>query len=207
MAMLHGFILALGLILPLGVQNVFIFNQGATQRNFFLALPAILTAAICDTVLILFAVFGVSLIILTFGWLQIILFSVGFMFLIYMGWSIWKSKPSTSTSNSNQQALSSKKQILFAASVSLLNPHAILDIFGVIGTSSITYQGTEKILFTFSCLLVSWLWFFGLGLAGQWVGQRDPSGKLLLIFNKISALIIWGAGGYIGWQLFSLLLN
>ncbi|GGA41924.1 hypothetical protein GCM10007416_13560 [Kroppenstedtia guangzhouensis] len=28
-AFMHGFLLAFGLILPLGVQNVFIFNQGA----------------------------------------------------------------------------------------------------------------------------------------------------------------------------------
>ena len=28
---IHGILLAFGLILPLGVQNVFIFSQGATQ--------------------------------------------------------------------------------------------------------------------------------------------------------------------------------
>ena len=32
-AIIHGFILAIGLILPLGAQNVFIFNQGANQQN------------------------------------------------------------------------------------------------------------------------------------------------------------------------------
>ncbi len=40
-----------------------------------------------------------------------------------------------------------KKQILFAASVSLLNPHAILDTIGVIGTNSIQYIGSEKMGF------------------------------------------------------------
>ena len=47
--LLHGFILALGLILPLGVQNVFVFNQGAVQSRFVKALPAIITASLCDT--------------------------------------------------------------------------------------------------------------------------------------------------------------
>jgi L-lysine exporter family protein LysE/ArgO len=42
LAFIHGFVLALGLILPLGVQNVFIFNQGAVQPRFYKALPAIL---------------------------------------------------------------------------------------------------------------------------------------------------------------------
>ena len=45
-AFLHGVILAFGLIIPLGIQNVFIFNQGATQPKFIYALPSILTAFI-----------------------------------------------------------------------------------------------------------------------------------------------------------------
>ena len=32
-AILHGIILAFGLIIPLGVQNVFVFNQGALATN------------------------------------------------------------------------------------------------------------------------------------------------------------------------------
>lgn len=33
-AFIHGALLAFGLILPLGIQNIFIFNQGATQKRF-----------------------------------------------------------------------------------------------------------------------------------------------------------------------------
>ncbi|HLN62256.1 MAG TPA: hypothetical protein VK464_11950 [Symbiobacteriaceae bacterium] len=43
-AILHGLILAFGLILPLGVQNTFIFTQGALHRRWAGALPAVLTA-------------------------------------------------------------------------------------------------------------------------------------------------------------------
>jgi L-lysine exporter family protein LysE/ArgO len=64
-AFTHGFILALGLILPLGAQNVFVFQQGATQHRFFQALPAVITAAVCDTALIILAVLGVSVVVFT----------------------------------------------------------------------------------------------------------------------------------------------
>jgi L-lysine exporter family protein LysE/ArgO len=37
---------------------------------------------------------------------------------------------------------------MFAMSVSLLNPYAILVTIGVIGTSSLVYNGYEKWLFT-----------------------------------------------------------
>ncbi|WP_445477323.1 LysE/ArgO family amino acid transporter [Lysinibacillus irui] len=193
-AFLHGIILAFGLILPLGVQNIFVFSQGATQPNIFKALPASVTAAICDTMLILLAVFGLSLIVLQFEWLRITLMMVGIGFLLYMGYSIWRSNPSSTT---NSEALPVKKQIFFALSVSLLNPHAILDTIGVIGTSALKYSGTEQIIFTFACVLISWLWFFGLTLTGASFKKIDRSGKLMRLFNKCSAIFIWATACYL----------
>ncbi|MGG4507516.1 amino acid transporter, partial [Heyndrickxia sporothermodurans] len=73
-ALLHGIMLAFGLILPLGVQNVFVFNQGATHKKFTNALPAVITAGVCDTILISLAVAGVSIIILSFEWLRTFIF-------------------------------------------------------------------------------------------------------------------------------------
>ena len=94
-AILHGAILALGLILPLGAQNVFVFNQGALQPRLVRALPVVVTAGVCDTILIVAAVSGVSLLILTFQWLETIIFAVGILFLIFIGISLWRSNPSS----------------------------------------------------------------------------------------------------------------
>ena len=199
-ALIHGIILAFGLILPLGAQNVFVFNQGASQPKFRGAVPVIITASLCDALLILLAVLGVSVIVLTVPVLQMVIFSVGIIFLLYMGWSIWNSDPAGL--DKEEAALSTRKQILFAMSVSLLNPHAILDTIGVIGTSSLSYAGGERILFTASCIAVSCLWFIGLAVAGRTVGNFDTEGRLLLGINKISALIIWGVAIYLGLQLY-----
>lgn len=193
-AFLHGAILAFGLILPLGVQNVFVFSQGATQQRLVRAFPASITAALCDTLLILLAVFGLSVIVLQFEWLRIALMSAGILFLMYMGYAIWQSKPTTTENN---KALPIKKQILFALSVSLLNPHAILDTIGVIGTSALKYSGVTQIYFTAACILISWLWFFGLTLAGATVKKVDSSGKLMNVFNKCSAVFIWATAIYL----------
>ncbi|WP_175639234.1 LysE/ArgO family amino acid transporter [Metabacillus schmidteae] len=198
---LHGMMLAFGLILPLGVQNVFIFNQGATHKRFSNALPAIITAGICDTILILLAVAGVSIMILTFEWLRTFLFLIGFFFLAYMGWLMWKST-SEVRNDQNSNHFSTKRQIMFAASVSLLNPHAILDTIGVIGTSSLVYVGFDKWLFTVSCIGVSWIWFFTLAIIGKKIEHIDTSGILLKRMNQVSALIIWGMAVYMGLQLF-----
>lgn len=194
-AMIHGFILAFGLILPLGVQNVFVFNQGATQPKFRRALPVIFTASLCDTLLITLAVLGISVVVLGVYWIKVVLLTVGIIFLAYMGYVTWKSKPNTNLSE--DKALDPKKQIAFATSVSLLNPHAILDTIGVIGTSSISYIGIEKIGFTAACIVTSWIWFFSLAFVGRQVGRLNNSGGFIAILNKVSALIMWGTAIYL----------
>ncbi|NGQ95201.1 amino acid transporter [Brevibacillus sp. SYP-B805] len=188
-AFIHGLVLALGLILPLGAQNVFVFNQGAAQPSLVRAMPVVITAALCDTLLILLAVMGVSLVVLTFTWIKTILFAAGFCFLAYMGWLTWNSRPGIN--GETHGSFSAKKQVVFAASVSLFNPHAILDTIGVIGTSSLGYGGSEKWGFTIACILVSWVWFFTLSLAGRTAGRLDTSGRLIRSLNRISAVIIW----------------
>jgi L-lysine exporter family protein LysE/ArgO len=199
-ALIHGLVLAFGLIIPLGVQNVFVFNQGAAQPTLLRALPVVITAAVCDTLLILLAVLGVSLVVLTFVWIKTLLFAFGFFFLLYMGWLTWKSGPATE-GGEQPQSFTAKKQVLFAASVSLLNPHAILDTIGVIGTSSLSYSGSEKWAFTLACILVSWIWFFALAVTGRMAGKLDRSGKWIRRVNYLSALIIWAVGFYMGAKL------
>jgi L-lysine exporter family protein LysE/ArgO len=186
---LHGLTLALGLILPLGAQNVFIFNQGMLHKRFYKVMPAIITASLCDTILILSAVLGVSVLVLNFVWLKSVLLLLGTLFLIYVGLQIWKSKGHHESETMN--SFSYNKQISFAATVSLLNPHAIIDTVGVIGTSSIAYSGLEKWIFATTCIVVSWIWFFGLALVGKMIGHLDQQDLITRKLNKVSAILIW----------------
>ncbi|WP_172256226.1 LysE/ArgO family amino acid transporter [Saccharibacillus deserti] len=208
-AMLHGFVLALGLILPLGVQNVFIFTQGAAQPRLSGAFPAIIAAALCDTLLILLAVFGVSAVVLEFEELRFGLMLAGIAFLAYMGFSLWWSRPSgdPGSGTASARALPPSKQILFAASVSLLNPHALLDTVGVIGTSALAYNGADQLRFAASCVAVSWIWFAGLAGAGSVLRRFDGGGRLMSRFNRGSALFIWGTALILLWNLAEELLR
>ena len=190
---LHGILLAFGLILPLGVQNIFVFTQGVTQPSLVKALPATITAAICDSVLILLAILGLSLIVLQFETLRMVLLVGGILFLTYMGKVIWSSP----AANLEGEAMPLKKQVVFALSVSLLNPHALLDTIGVIGTSAIKYSGQEQLLFTLACIVVSWIWFFGLAILGAMLKKVSIPTKIFVIFNKCSAIFIWGTAVYL----------
>ncbi|MGO1989316.1 LysE/ArgO family amino acid transporter [Mammaliicoccus vitulinus] len=186
-AFLHGFLLALGLILPLGAQNVFIFNQGANHKRVSKTVPVIITAGLCDTLLIVLAILGVSLVLLSLPILQLIVYIIGFIFLIYMAISLWNEKPKNLE---YQSPMSAKKQIGFAMSVSLLNPHAIMDTIGVIGTSASIYDGVDKWIFSISTIAVSWLWFILLAFLGKMIGSVDKTGKWIVYLNKLSSVII-----------------
>jgi L-lysine exporter family protein LysE/ArgO len=204
-AFIYGVVLAFGLIIPLGVQNVFVFNQGATQRHFLHAMPSVLTASLCDMALIILSVLGISVAVFTIPWLKTVIYAVGFFFLIYMGWLTWKNKPAKL--KEGQKPLSAKRQIGFAISVSLLNPHALLDTIGVIGTSSLNFIGDAKLAYTAACIIVSFCWFFGLSVAGHFLHRLDKTGVLLKVVNKLSALIIWSVALYFGWQLIEYLVE
>lgn len=200
---LHGLTLAFGLILPLGAQNVFIFNQGMLHKRFTNVMPAIITASVCDTILILMAVLGVSILVLNFAWLKSVLLLLGTFFLVYISIQIWKSKGHLEIQD--RHTFSIKKQITFATTVSLLNPHAIIDTIGVIGTSSLSYLGMEKWAFTITCILVSWIWFFSLALAGKMIGRFDKQESLTRKINKLSAILIGIVAVYLAIQFFSVM--
>lgn len=192
-AFLTGYIMALGLILPLGPQNAFILSQGATQPRFIRALPAVIAAGVCDTLLVLVAVFGVSVVVLAIPWVRIVLLVAGIIFLSVMGWLTWRATPSEDA-QADAETWSIRRQVMFAASVSLLNPHAILDTIGVIGTASLSYSGDARAAFTAGVIVNSWLFFFALAVIGRMVG-RWRGARLLL--NRISAVIMWISAVYL----------
>lgn len=195
--LLHGALLALGLILPLGAQNLFVFNQGAVQPRFLLALPAVATASLCDTLLIAAAVTGVSAVVFQVPAVKTGFMIVGVLFLLYMGAVIWRCRPQADQSG-EAACLSPVRQALFAASVSLLNPHAIADTIGVIGTSALGYPaGPERTLFALACAVVSWVWFLFLAVMGRLTGRLGDPARILAVVNKVSALLLWGTAVYL----------
>lgn len=101
------------------------------------------------------------------------------------------------------KAMSALRQITFAASVSLLNPHALLDTVAVIGTSSLQYKGMERVCFALTTAAVSWVWFLGLAGAGRLVGSNDHTGRVRHALNRLSALIMVGLALMMCWKLFA----
>ncbi len=201
MSFFHGIVLAFALILPFGPQNIFLFNIGAMYPRYSHALPALITAAVADSALILLAVLGASVLLLEFPMIKTTLIILGVLFLLYVGWSIWVSVPVIETGkNERVKTWPVKKQILLAASFSLLNPHALIDTIAVIGVTAFTYQGSDRAVFTLACIIVSWVWFFSLAYMGRKILRAKPN--FYKIFNRISAVLIWGSAALLIYQNF-----
>ncbi|GMA64164.1 LysE family transporter [Alicyclobacillus fastidiosus] len=203
-AFIHGFLLSLGLILPIGMQNGFILTQGALHSRWSGSLPAVITASICDTFLIALAVLGVSTVALHITWLRYTFGAIGIVFLLYMGWSTWRVKNAGESNEISSTAWTAKRQIGFTSSVSLLNPHALIDTLAVIGGSAVAYTAwTERIAFGIASATVSWLWFLGLSIAGHMVGKVALRNSSLQALNRVSATMMWLSAVYLGYVIYS----
>lgn len=197
--------LSLALILPIGVQNAFILTQGTLQNRWVGSFPSVITASICDTLLITLAILGVSAVALHITWVRYVLGVIGVIFILYMGLSVWRDVKQEDNANTALTAWGASRQIRFATSISLLNPHALIDTLVVIGGSALVYtHWSIRIAFGVACIAVSWIWFFGLSFVGHIVGRVALRNSSLVLINRISAVMMWLSAIYLAYIIYSL---
>lgn len=156
------------------------------------------TAACCDSLLILLAAAGVSAAVGAVEWLRQLLLGGGILFLLWAGWMTWRAAPLVGEATA--EPVSTRRQVAFTMACSLGNPHAIVDTIGVIGTSALAYQGARLVAFTAACMAVSWGWFLFLAMAGRLLSRMDLARRLL---NPVSAAVMWVSAAYLAVSLFS----
>jgi L-lysine exporter family protein LysE/ArgO len=187
---LYGGILTLGIIMPLGAQNLFVFNQGLQQPHFRNTWPSILTATFCDGLLIVSAILGISLTIFKILWLKYSLVGLGGVFLCYLSYSLWFKAVDVSA---EAKATSWFKQIVFTLSVSLLNPQALLDTFLIIGSNALLFsEPNTQFYFGLGCITTELMWFSFLSYAGNRLRRFPNQNKIMIIINKMAAVLILG---------------
>ncbi|WP_053960761.1 LysE/ArgO family amino acid transporter [Sulfobacillus thermosulfidooxidans] len=198
LAFWHGFMLALALILPIGPQNAFVLNQG-TRSSIFRVLPTIITAALSDTLLIILAVGGVAAVVVHWRWFRVLLAAAGTLFLFVMGLHTWRGM--VEDDGESPHDIPWRTQVRHSLSVSLLNPHAVMDTVVILGGQASLYR-LEDVRWAFSmgAILVSWLWFMGLALFGRVLISRKRQ-HVRPLLGKISALLMWFIAVQTLWQL------
>lgn len=201
---IHGIVLAFSLIMPAGIQNTFILNQSFVNNNIFSVMPVIITASLCDTILIVLSVLGISLILLEMEFVRLVILVLGFVFLLYIGYKMWKSSPIKL--DEEQYKLSKMKQIIFTVSVSWLNPHAIIDTVVVIGSQCLEYSSYQKFTYSIGCIITTWFWFFSLAFFGNRLSKLKSSVSIIGKINKLSAVLMYLVAIYTAYQIFNIIL-
>lgn len=191
--LLHGAALALGLVLPLGPQDLFILQQGAAESRWRRIAPVVIAAGVADTLLILAAVSGAGAILPTGGPVMAGMLAAGIVFLAWTGWLQWRAKDGVPHQQPGR--CSTVRKIGSTVALAVLNPHAILDFVAVIGPSSLTYDGVDRWLFAGGCIVNSWLWFPLLALAGHHACKLLESERNRTIGVRMSAVLLWASAG------------
>jgi L-lysine exporter family protein LysE/ArgO len=193
LAFLQGLLIGFALITPIGPQNLFVLDQGLLSGIPRVLVPAV-TAALCDSSLILLGAAGGSIVLAGVPRLQGLLVSVGVAFLLVLGFRQLRA-PAEEAESTRVRA--GRGVALQTLGVSLLNPHAILDTVGVIGGAIAAQASTTRGAFAMGAISASWIWFLALGSAASVLQDRLTSrgrlwlhrlsGSLMLLFAVLLA--------------------
>ena len=200
---LAGLLLGLGLILPIGSQNIYVLKS-AIRMGLPRSLVIALVAAACDTLLITIGALGASVALAAAPGLQPLLLVAGCCLLLYLGIQAFRSQPPDADHEEGQANLA--KAALATVSASLINPHAIIDTVGVIGLAiSSATDGAPA--FGLGAVSASVFWFMFLALAGSLLANR-LSPRVRLTIERLSGAILLLFGLRLGFEalvLFNLL--
>ncbi|MES2526991.1 MAG: LysE family transporter [Bdellovibrionota bacterium] len=152
----EGFALQASLIFALGAQNLFVLEAGMRKRHH---LTVSLVCFLCDLTLILLGVAGAATLFNLLPSLKFIIGFAGVGFLFTYGMKKF-TEVSAVVQEGDSFAISLKRSALLAVTFSILNPHAYLDAFVLIGGYSSKYADLDqRIMLGLGAGIYSGLWF------------------------------------------------
>ena len=190
---LQGLLLGFSLIVAIGAQNLFVFNQGLIGKYVMIVC---LFCSLSDALLILIGYSGLYLIIENNVILQNFIILIGFLWLL--GYGVLKireglyfdqeSNLDIQISHTNNRNL--YKTILAISGITWLNPHVYLDTVFLIGSISNSVQSEKQFSFLLGTISSSFLFFFFLGYMGFKIGPLIKSPNLWKKINISLGIIM-----------------
>ena len=190
---IQGLLLGFSLIIAIGAQNLFVFNQGLIGKYVMIVC---LFCSLSDALLILIGYSGLYLIIENNVILQNFIILIGFLWLL--GYGVLKIREGLSfdqesnldiqISHTNNRNL--YKTILAISGITWLNPHVYLDTVFLIGSISNSVQSEKQFSFLLGTISSSFLFFFFLGYMGFKIGPLIKSPNLWKKINISLGIIM-----------------
>ena len=181
---LLGLILGLALIIPIGVQSLFVLNQGLAA-GFPRAFVGVAAVCFCDTFLIVLGASGASALLALLGFRELLI-AVGSIYLLIMGVMTLRARPRRAE---GEHLTRIGATVVQAVGVSVLNPHAILDTVGVLGAAIAAQAAEGRVTFVAGAVGASWVWYSVIGV-GASVLQRRITPRVRLWIQRASGAIM-----------------
>lgn len=194
MIYLRGILVGFAFVAPIGMQNIYMFNN-ALSNKMSKALLYNFLVWFCDALFSFAAFYGIGALISANEIVKIIVMLVGGALTSYIGFNIIRSAKQTAIgSDSRKQTL--KQALMTALIVSWGNPQAMIDGTMMLGASRATLTFEQSILFITGVITASFIWDHGITIGFNLLRDKLPK-KFLLAINLISGIIVAVYGLYL----------
>ncbi|WP_349549814.1 LysE/ArgO family amino acid transporter [Leuconostoc pseudomesenteroides] len=199
----NGLLLGFALVAPIGMQNLYVFNNALNNRLRRAYLYSMFIW-IANSAFVLFAYFGFGTLVSKYLLLKFIVMLVGSFLVIWMGAVVLRTSQAVQLQDEHN-GMTVKKALTSALIVSWANPQAIID--GSITLSA--FRGTlnthEVWPFVLGIMAATFIWFNAVTLIINLLKMRLPQ-KILFWFNVISGCVLIGYGFYLMYELYQLIV-
>jgi L-lysine exporter family protein LysE/ArgO len=164
-----GLLFGLATAFPVGVQSFVVMNQGL-RLGYPRVLTGIVTASLCDTLLIVVGAAGASA-LLADADERVPVLLIGIAFLAIFGVLALRTPPEAEVG----EVKSAGRPLAIIAQtvgVSLFNPHAVLETVGVLGGAIAAQTAKNRIEFACGVIAASWVWFLMVGFGASALQKR-----------------------------------
>jgi L-lysine exporter family protein LysE/ArgO len=199
---MEGLLLQASLIFALGAQNLFILESGL-RRDYHLTVSLI--CFLCDLALIMLGVAGAASLFNQFPILKILVGVVGVAFLFHYGLSKLMTPQETVVSSDHTLGSSNlKRSVLLAITFSVLNPHAYLDAFILIGGFATKYELlSDRITLGLGAACFSGIWFLMLSSASSLMQPLLANPRSMRRIMSVAGLVLVALSGRLGMDVYS----
>lgn len=184
---LQGMLIGFAYSAPIGMQNLYIFNNALSNRlskAFFYASVIWLV----DAVFSLIAFLGVGTLIMQNDFIKLAVMLIGGLIVSYLGGTIIRTANAVQL-NTIEQATTLGKVFVTALVLSFGNPQALIDGSLMLGALRGTLANREVMPFYGGVILATAIWFTGITLAFNILRDR-LSKRFLVWINLISGFIV-----------------
>lgn len=190
-----GLTLMATLIMPIGMQNAFVLNQGIRRQHHLFVAGF---CSLADVIFMSIGVWGGAKVFNANPWLLTGIGILGAVFMFYYGFlsfkSAWRGGNNLNDDHKNRNF---KAILLACCAFTILNPHVYIDTVVILGGFAANLTAEQRPWFVLGGVSASFIWFFGLSLLGQKLAPILSKPKSQQIIDFVIACMMWVLATYL----------